>query len=655
MGQRMADKRLQLTVSLERTGDTLQVSYFDPKFQPIGQVSTVSWSSIGTAFTYARDGASIHGIDGINAALDQGDVHELVQYFTRERLIEVGHILFSTLLGNSDRWEPVLRALFDERSGPRPNPPRHSVRVRISTSIRELIDLPWRLCTWKGKFLTDSGWTFEVVGQLRSLVDIDFDTPCPILIIAPQYTGMASIGTSDHLQALRQGLPEQYLTSSYLRVVETRSQARDAFLGMNPRVVYFYGHAELQGQQLCLQFADDSNALERVTADEFKRMMAGRYPRVAYINACKSGAGGWYSVGYQLSPDVAVTIANATTSWSRHAGPAAISFLLKILTQGYEPIVAAHEIDDDVSTRGFEWGMRTIHANYRSWRAEPLSSTGPLTPLGLRLDREGSRERSLSRVAGLVRSDEHRVMNMITYASEGSRVDLVSEQIKDYLEDHAYHMAQITWCSVRFPKGDKIESQDIARELAVSLDAAPGEPIEYALRRSARGLAVASDATPIVWLDWGVFGHSYDQIIGRSHLIRWVQFCSELAQSTPPDIRVIAYMGFEIKPSGHKKLESIVRVLALEYLANSAFSVELIPPLPPLEMLDIAKFLHDDDNCRCPPELVTKMAELLFEKTQGQYARTLEYIETAEREGWYNLLRALSPDNQPQSPTDSLF
>ena len=55
------------------------------------------------------------------------------------------------------------------------------------------------------------------------------------------------------------------------------------------------------------------------------------------------------------------------------------------------------------------------------------------------------------------------------------------------------------------------------------------------------------------------------------------------------------------------------------------------------------------------PELVMVMAELLFEDTRGQYAKTLEYIETAERDGWYNLFRKLDPNAEPSSPTDSLF
>src|SRR5690606_16771381 len=103
-----------------------------------------------------------------------------------KRLVDAGHVLFYTLLGNSDRWEPIIRALFDEHGDVRPNPPRRSVRVRIFTTVAELVDMPWRLAAWTGRFLADSGWTFEVVADVRPARDVEFETPCPILVIAPQ-------------------------------------------------------------------------------------------------------------------------------------------------------------------------------------------------------------------------------------------------------------------------------------------------------------------------------------------------------------------------------------------------------------------------------------------------------------------------------------
>lgn len=652
----MADERLQLTVALERTGETLRVGYYDGKNRPLVAHAGVPWASIGREFVYQQGGVTLSGLDGINAALDQGDVDDLVRYFTRDRLVEVGHILFSTLMGNSERWEPVLRELFDEHTGPRPNPPRRAVRVRVVTSVKELVDLPWRLCAWKGKYLADSGWTFEVANFFGPSRDVAFDTPCPMLVVAPRYSGAyQDVGTEEHLQALRQALPEPYLTPAYFRVVRTRAEVRDAFLGMRPQVLYYYGHAEIHSRQVCLLFNDEQGEIDRVLGDDLRRLMAGYYPDMAVVNACKSGAGGWFSVGYQLAPDVPVTVANATTSWSQYSGAAAIALLRRCLVLGNDPVIAAHALDESASTRGFEWAMRTIHADYRSWRAQPYATMGQISPIGLRLDRDGSRERALSRVAHLVRSDEHRLMALIVYANEGNRVDLAHEQIKDHLEDHAYHLAQISWQRVRFPLEKEVQVEDFERELAASLGAMPGEPIAYALRRNARGLEVASSATPIVWLDWGVFGHPYDRIIGRRTFMSWVEYCSELAHDTPPDIRVIAYMGFETKPSAHDKLEELVRELSLRYLASHAFSVELVPPLPNLSVIDIARFLQDRNNSRCPPELVMDMARLLFKDTAGHYAKTLAHIENAERDGWYNLFRKLSPNAELTGPTDSLF
>lgn len=126
------------------------------------------------------------------------------------------------------------------------------MRVRIYTTIRTLVVLPWRLAAWKGKFLADSGWTFEVVTDIPPGPALSFAVPAPLLVIAPELAGMEDIGTREHVQALQQALPAQYGTSTSFRVARTREQIREAFLGMQPRVVYYYGHAENRGGQTCM-------------------------------------------------------------------------------------------------------------------------------------------------------------------------------------------------------------------------------------------------------------------------------------------------------------------------------------------------------------------------------------------------------------------
>jgi hypothetical protein len=638
----MVDERMQLTVHLERSGEGLRVGYYDTKAQRLGPDAAVEWTSIGAGFTYTRNGETMRGLDAINAALEQGHGDDLVHYFTQSRLVDVGHIFFDTLLGTTERWEPIIRKLFDEHGDPRPNPPRRGVRVRIYTTAHELIDLPWRLTAWEGKFLADSGWTFEVVSDVRASQPVDFDTPCPVLVIAPGFGSDDEVGSNEHVAALQQELPDQYLTQTHFRVVTTQRETRDAFLTMRPRVLYYYGHAEIRGGQLCLRIADPDTGLEVINALDLKRLMGGHFPHLAYINACRSGASGWHSVGYQLSPEVPVIIANATTAWSTHASRSAVAWLVKCLQQGNDPIMAAHEVDEHVTTRGFEWGMRTIHANYSEWRAQPLTGLGPIKPIGLRLNRDRVRERVLGRVAALVRDDDHRAMALVSYGKVGTRIDLSGQQLKDYLEDHAHHLAHISWRTVSFPVERPSSYALIERELERSLDATPGEPVEYALRRCARGLSVGG-ATPIVWLDWGVFGRNHGQILGQKELEIWVHYLGQLARHIPEDIRVIGYLAFETQATPHPQLEAIVDELALDHVTNEEFSVELVPPLEDISLLDVALFLQDRNNTRCPGNLVQEMARLLYQHTRGNYEQTIQLIERAEREGWHTMRRTLNP------------
>ncbi|WP_152629675.1 hypothetical protein [Haliangium ochraceum] len=653
----MLDERLNLTVHLERSGESLRISYFDAKARPIDglagsgaqivPLSQLDQRARGDAA--ASEGGNAGGLAAIGDILERGDASELVQHFTQSDLVEFGHTLFYVLFGSSTRWEPVIRALFDERGEVRPNPPRRSVRVRIFTNIDMLVDLPWRLTAWKGKYLVDSGWTFEVVSALESNAQITFESPCPILVIAPQFAGMEDIDSDTHLEALRQTLPAPYLTPVHFRVVRTRGEVRDAFRGMHPRVLYYYGHGEIRGGQVCLLLGDGSGPADAINAFDLKQLMGGHFPQAAYINACKSGASGWHSVGYQLSPEVPVVIANPTTSWSQHAGRAAVAWLVSCLEHGYDPVIAAHAIDEQSSTRGFEWGMRTVHANYGEWRAEPLVTLGPLSPIGLRLDRELIRERVQGLVTNLVRGDERRVGAIVSYAVRGNRIDLVFDQMKDQLEDNAAHLAQVSWRKVSFPRERDNLAQALRRDLAFSLGAASDEPLPHALRRCARGLDLPG-AMPVLWLSWGPFGRYQEQVIDFGELRTWVELCSELAQICPGDIRVVAFLSIETEDAPHTRLEQEVHALALEHMLDEAFACDLIPPLPSVTLVDIARFLSDKNNARCPPTLAQELTRHIYRRSKGNFEHTLALIERGESEGWYVLLKELRAEEPARAP-----
>ncbi|MEM9488582.1 MAG: hypothetical protein AAGC55_05530, partial [Myxococcota bacterium] len=483
----------------------------------------------------------------------------------------------------------------------------------------------------------------------RAAPDIDFETPCPLLVIAPTVADRPDLDAEAHVQALRQTLPKPYQDadspgrpSTLFRVVKTRDEVRDAFVGMHPRVVYYFGHAELRGGQLCLLCGDEDSGSQPVSANEFKQLMGGHYPLAAYINACKSGASGWHSVGYQLSPDVAVIIANATTAWTRHASLSGMAWLSRIIEHGQDPVIAAHAVDEHSSTRGFEWGMRTIHANYGLWSARPLASQGPVKPIGLRLDRDRSRERIASRVVSLARSDQQRVLSAVVYASPGNCLALSWRQLRDQLEDHASHVAQISWRTAEFPVERFELYTELRHELSISLGTDSAEPLEFALRRCARGLGL-DGSTPILWLGWGVHTRAD---LSLDDLSAWVYFGGELAQLCPPDIRLVNYLAIESEDAPDPDLDDLFDDLSFDFVSDPAFEVELIPPLPDLSRRDIATFLNDGNNTNCPTGLVKDMAQALHTSADGKYRRTIELLERAEREGWYPMLRELRSDRR---------
>jgi hypothetical protein len=159
---------------------------------------------------------------------------------------------------------------------------------------------------------------------------------------------------------------------------------------------------------------------------------------------------------------------------------------------------------------------------------------------------------------------------------------------------------------------------------------------------------------PVLWLSWGPFGQHQEQTISFSELRTWVELASELAQICPPDIRVVAFMTIETENAPHEALEEEVHTLAIQHVLDDAFSCELIEPLPDVTLLDIARFLSDKNNTRCPPALVQEISRYIYRRGGGNYERTVALIERGEAESWYTLLKDLRAD-QPARPNDGLI
>jgi len=123
------------------------------------------------------------GIAALRHVLDAGDKAALGPALEGLPLVRAGEALFELLFGVTRDGEPsFLRRLFGEDTA---TPTRHPVRLRIVTAAEALLGLPWGISAWRGSFLRDYGWTFEVSDLPAPAEMLRLKAPASMLLILP--------------------------------------------------------------------------------------------------------------------------------------------------------------------------------------------------------------------------------------------------------------------------------------------------------------------------------------------------------------------------------------------------------------------------------------------------------------------------------------
>ncbi len=643
----MARARHELTVRLARDGDALHAVYHRPTYGPIAE-RRAPWTPGADVLRVA--GAA--GLDALGALLDRGHAAELVEHLTEGDLSRVGGLLFEALLGEREHWEPVLRGVFELGPAGRPNPIYGPVRLRVCADDGLLGGLPWRLTTWRGQLLCDHGWTFEATALPEPSRHVDLPTPAKVLVLAPACAGAEDLETDTHLAALREALlrvSPHYASAAFLRVEQTRDGLLRGLRGMHPHVLYYYGHADVRGDQACLLLGGRDDRPDPLRMGDLRRILAANPPLVACLNGCKTAASGWHAAGHQLGTDVPLVLSNRTTAWSAHAGTAAIQWLARTLGEGEDPVVALCRLPANACTRGFQWATMVAHTHYRSWSAgrDPTAVRPPV--VGLRLDRDQQRALLFKHVSDLVQSRARRVEAAVAFAAPGNHVERFYAQLIDYLEIVATHLAHVKRVVVRFPEDRDDLERRLEDELRVQLDVQPHETLEQALRFHAPR-PDPGGAAPLLWFDWGTFGGELQPSLTPEQLTAWVGFCADtLTRHCPAEVRVVSYLAMEVDARHHGRLTRAMDALREQFF-REAFRCSLIPALPDLKLIDLMEFLGDPTNTTCPAAIAGEVARLMFEETRGHYAETIALIEEAEQTTWTRLLGRLRSLHQP-TPT----
>ncbi len=576
-----------------------------------------------------------HGIDAISAVLDSGQEHLLEQYLTGKAALDAGATLFEVLFPSDAHWQGVMRRIRGlPLTGPEEvMPTQEWLRLRICTAVPKLLSLPWRLLSWEGYFLADHNWTMELVPAVKVETRVKLTVPCKLLIVAPQYRGMMDIGTTRHLSALNAALTENlpnWKSELLWREVQTRQQMANALSGMQPDILYYFGHGSVTAGGLpSLDLGAASDDVDHLLLSDLLRLLQGNPPQVVWLNGCMTGAEGFYGAGHQLGQTVPIVISQRTTAFSGHAAQLAQSFFQRFLLDGKEPALALHHLDDLYSRTDFQWCTTLFHTSYAICDIQTQQPTGPTRDAAKRLDRREPKALIDDFLMALKKSNTYRIHSLLVCGAPGSEVDHFPWQSCDHLVRKKDRRLLRFDLSEVPPAGSTTFTAHLDTLLRRALDADEGEAIEHALGKKLRHPVDA------VWIDFGTIRPIPKQVLP---ILKWLDYCCDvLSKHCPRNCRILASLGIELPSNELSDMASVISDYQDELReggGQQAFRCDYLQPHAMVTLDDLFHFFDDPDNTSCPVRLRRKTAKLIYQRSAGVYVEAVKRIEQGESQKW---------------------
>jgi hypothetical protein len=627
----------ELTVQLEDRGDTLVAIHHLPGREPLGSAPPLVWAEVQKR------------IEPIHETLNRVNNLALLPYLgSRDGW---GDTLFDLLFGPLDYHEKVFRTLFGRPAGPRPYPALMGVRLRIHTEDSRLSGLPWRLTSWKGQPLLDSGWSFTTTQVLDPVADLVTTAPANVLVVAPQ-TGGSGGGPHqpEHARAVLDALAKAWPTggdAGYVQVARTRGELEQGLRSLRPTILYIYAHGTVDGGRPSL-LLEGARGAEPLPLAELRRLLSapGQTPAVVYLNAEGLNPRTGASTPDQIFGDlVPLLLWRRRPEWTPDSTTVAVQWLLRWLEKGEDPVAAFHQIHSDSGRTSCEACTLALHSGYRTWKTT-LFQAGPRKhyPL-LRLDRDHQKSMVRKHLEELVRSGTRRVMALVPYAAPGHSLPSLWEQLRHDLDLSLSHLAEIRWLRLQLPAVRAGFRRDLEEELRLQLNAGPNEMVRSLLHRHAPR-AVGPGRKPVLWLAWD--GDAAPRL-AEEPLADWLRFSSEfLVAHCPDDLRLVSYLPQEVPFEEHDSL-----LLQLQEQRRRhrlpAFRLSELPPLGKVGESDLLNFLEEPDNSSCDANIQPEVAERIIRKTGGVFEATVALLEEAEAGSWYDLLAILRAEQETAS------
>lgn len=625
-------------------GPHLETRYFRGYELPDGDPFVRSAQALAASYDFL----GCTGLAALQRLLDTSNLHHLQSLLAGGDSARLGNVLFDLLfpLSEEARWRPTLNALVGSRPGVDAEPIRHKMRVRIVTTDPLLAGLPWRMTSYQGKWLIDHGWTFEVSSIQEQGPTLDLVAPCPFLILAPEYEGTRDLKSNQHIQDLKSILnaaAPNWESSGLVQIVRNRAELEHALGGMQPDVLYFYGHAVVVKEQLCLDLAGDLLSLDELNRLLRRYLTTEQLPRLAYLNGCTTAASGWHSAGHQLGPDIRLVVTHRTPVFTGHAAATARGFFIKMLSDRADPIAALHGLGDHETRRDYQWATLCIHSSYADSQISTPDIPRPDPDSADRLDRTVPKATADSHVTALLANKDRRVEALLAYGEAHRNVHLFGWQACDYLRREKKH--QLHHIRVPFPADHDTNRLPklLDEALRAALNASETEPLEQALRR------VMPHHARVLWLEW-----TRERLDAPVPVIAWLKYgCDVLSRDCPSSLRIVTYLGMEISEDKHAKFIATVEDQHEALNAHrTSFGCTTLPMLPSVTRSDLINFFTDTRNTTCPRGRVHDAAKLIFGRCKGDYREAVKLIKQGEVQRWpVEFFERLS-DKQPGLPAE---
>lgn len=548
---------------------------------------------------------------------------------------------FTLLFGTQAQCDTVLQRLFDVTAA---RPLLHAVRVRLQTTDPWLAAQLWAQMTWETQRLHEHGWTFQLVpdappGTTHVWPDITLRTPCPVLLLTPSHAPQVDVHHRAWEERLHRAWPSYHEAPQW---VHTWDSFQDAWQRRRPPIVYYYGPAELAGEQLLLHFDGPGGQVERRPVTDLAQVWGDAPPTVLFCNALNGAQPAGLALAQMPGPLRIVQTSHDATAARR----AALAWLQAVLEGGdaVDPVAMLHQ---HALPTAVAWTA------YGTWHTRPIEAPVQQMRVRLTLDRRKQKDRGERAVRELVREPHQRLACLLAYGANGNLIKEFPAQLCNHVQQETRAVARVVKVPMRLPQEAMFDLHALGRDVCRYLGMTDLHELGTALSQR-KPPAGPRAAQLVLFLDWGVRGASLGQPLRLEALIAWVMLCSQVfCSQCPQDVRLLACLSLEVPVAQHEAVrEAMAALHAHPSVADRAFQFHVLEPLDLVDTEDLSRFFKGSTDFAFPDDLLAHLPELIVRQTGGHFEATVALLEEAERTSWYDLHDELvAAFGRPTGPT----